>query len=470
MNVVKKDCIEWYLEDDRLLSILDAGFPSDERRPFWVREYDGRKAFIKLFREKGVMGALRNALSARGQREFNIGLRLRELAIPTPRPLGYGKGRMCSASIQEWKDGKDFYTLFCESTNRSQLLHTLSSLLITLKRKGVRHNDLHLRNIIVSHGIAHIIDLHKTSIKRTFTLSDELTNMCHALFSIYPDMTEPERALFFQPYGDMAIRPLAEARLTRMRSDWAHRKKKRAFSTTSLLQANGSVVRIKGTAEEGGHFVDNIKRDKKTEVERYSSHIRKVYRNRRKLKSAWENHVALEYMELAVTPRAYYVKRPSLGARGFIAMEDLGQKGEDLSRFLDSHYLEIAQSKETGHFIERFSSFLLLLLRREISHKDLKTSNIFVLRDGSFRLLDIEDIRFEGIRRDFLNDMMVQLNKSVPKRVRMSHRLRFFSRVTAGLSLSRPERKALLRSIRQESLRDDIVYVGVSGTVRETWT
>jgi tRNA A-37 threonylcarbamoyl transferase component Bud32 len=470
MNVVKKDCIEWHLEDDRLRAILDPGLLSNERRPFWVREYDGKKAFIKLFREKGVIGALRNLLAARGQREFNIGLGLQRLSIPTPQPLGYGKGRMCSASIQEWKEGKDFFTAFCESTDRSQLLRTLSSLLTALKRQKVRHNDLHLRNIIVSHEIPHIIDLHKTAIKRTFTRSDELTNMCHTLFSIYADMTEEEKVLFFGLYGDAAIRPLAEANLTRMRRDWAYRKRERAFRTTSLLQANGSVVRIKGAVQEDdGHFIEHIKQDKKTQVERYSNHIRKVYRNRRRLKSAWENHVALEYMELAVTPRPFYVRKASLGRRGFIAMEDLERKGEDLSRFLDANYSELVLSGKMAHFIQRFSSFLLLLIKREIRHKDLKTSNIFILRDGSFRLLDIEDIRFEGLRRDFLGDMMAQLNKSVPKRVRMTHRLRFFSRVTKGVSLPRAERKALLRSVREESLRDDIVYVGVSGTVRETW-
>jgi tRNA A-37 threonylcarbamoyl transferase component Bud32 len=196
-----------------------------------------------------------------------------------------------------------------------------------------------------------------------------------------------------------------------------------------------------------------------------------VYRNRRRLRRAWENHLTLEYMELAVAPRVFCVRKPSFGKNGFIAMEDLGQKGEDLSRFLDGNYMKLALSGEMEHFVERFSSFLLLLFKREITHKDLKTSNIFVLRDGSFRLLDIEDTQFEGLRGDSLRDALVQLNKSVPKMVRIGYRLRFLSRVAKGLSLSRPERKALLRSVREESLRDEIVYVGASGTtMRETWT
>jgi hypothetical protein len=471
MNVIERNGIEWRLDDQRLVEALDTPLLSGDRRPLWIRDYGGGKAFIKLFREKGLIGALRNWISPRGQKEYETALRLRGLAISTPRPLGYGKGRMCSASIQEWKEGKDFLTLFGQTPDRSQLLQMLASLHTTLKKEGVRHNDLHLRNIIVCLGVAHVVDLHKTAIKRFFSLSDELNNMCHSLFSIYPDMTEEEKTAFFAFYGNTDIRTGAETELTRLRADWAWRKKKRAFKSTSLLQADGLTVRIKEVGEARDcHFVESVKKDRKTQVERYSDHVRKVYRNRRRLKRAWANHVALEYMELEIGPKPFYVRKASLGRSGFVAMEDLERKGEDLSRFIAANYGRLSMSGEIKPFVDRFASFLLLLFKWQITHKDLKTSNIYYLWDGSFRLLDIEDICFDAFRGDYLKDALVQLNKSVPKIVRTDDRLRFLSRLSKGLSLPRSERKALLRSVREESLRDDIVYVGPSGTVRETWT
>lgn len=471
MKIIRKNGIEWHLEDERLITLLDTCAPSAERRPFWVRDYGKKKVFVKLFREKGVIGFIRNRLLPRGKKEYDTARRLRELSLPAPLPLGYGLGNMCSYSIQEWQEGKNFLALFHDSADRRSLLRMLSLLLVRLKKRRVLHNDLHLRNIIVSGQETYVVDLHKTRMKQSFGLSHQLRDMCYALFSIYPYMTEQEKLLFFEDYGQPAIRSATEAELSRRRIDWARRKKRRAFKPTSVLQADGGYVRVKTAPDiEGSPFVGFIKQDKKTQVEQYENHIRKIYRNRRRLKAAWRNHVTLEYLELPIAPRAFLVKRPTLLKRGFVAMEDLGAKGEDLSRFLAGRYAQMVASGRIKSFLDLFARFLLLLYKWEITHRDLKTSNIFVMQDWSFRVLDLEDIRFEGLRGDFLKNALVQLNKSIPKMVSVRHRLRFLSRVSQGLSLSRPERKALLRSVREESLRDEIVYIGLSGTVRESWT
>jgi serine/threonine protein kinase len=471
MKTVRKSGIEWHLEDERLIGLLDGCVPSADRRPFWVRDCGQKKVFIKLFKEKGVIGFIRNVLLPRGKKEYDMARRLRELSIPTPVPLGYGLGSMCSYSVQEWQEGKSFLALFHDTADRRALLYMLSQLLIHLKKERILHRDLHLGNIIVSAEETYVVDLHKTRMKRTFSLSDELRDMCYALFSIYPYMTEQDKLLFFEDYGQPAIRSAAETELTRRRIDWARRKKKRAFKSTSILQAHGPYVRAKATPDiEDSPFIGFIKQDKKTQVEQYGNHIRKIYRNRRRLKAAWRNHVTLEYLELPIAPKAFLVKRPSLLKKGFVAMEDLGPKGEDLSRFLAGEYAQLVASRRAKSFLDLFARFLLLLYKWEITHRDLKTSNIFVMQDWSFRVLDLEDIRFEGLRGDFLKNALVQLNKSIPKIVRVEHRLRFLSRLSTGLSLSRLERKALLKSVREESLRDEIVYVGLSGTVRESWT
>jgi tRNA A-37 threonylcarbamoyl transferase component Bud32 len=449
MYAVRKDGIDWHLEDQASERLLEPEFLAEGRRPCWTREYGNQVAFIKLFREKGVIGAIRNRLWPRGEKECRTASRLRDLSIPTPRPLGFGKGRMCSFSIQEWVDGTDFLTLFQQfPEKRIDLLRLLTSILLKLKKGMVRHNDLHLRNILVStDNVPFVIDLHKSKVKRRFTPSDELANVGQALHPIYHEMAEEEKVVFFALYGDPALRVAAEREILRLRNNWVRSKHKRAFKTTSVLLAEGDRVAVRAAATRAEDaLIECLKDGAKTRVERHSDHIRKIYRNRRRLKKAWRNHVALEYMGISVAPKPYYVQRAFLTGKSFVAMEDMGPKGEVLSRYLEGSYGTMTSS-EARQFMERFSLFLLSLFTRSIAHRDLKPSNIFVLRDGGFRLLDVEDILFQPITPDRLKRMLSQLNELVPGTVGASDRIRFLIAVSRGLPFLTDGARALARFI-----------------------
>jgi hypothetical protein len=222
--------------------------------------------------------------------------------------------------------------------------------------------------------------------------------------------------------------------------------------------------------EATGQFVQNLKQDRKTQVDRFSDHVRKTYRNERRLTKAWKNHVALEYAGLSVVPRPFYVKTARFRSRGFVAMEDLGSRGEEISRFIDRNYDGMSDG-DVRRFIGRFSTFLVSLLRRGIAHRDMKATNVFILDDGTFRLLDVEDILFESpVGTDRLATMFVQLNKSVPRRISDGYRLRFLSTVAQGGGLTKDERRGLLKQVRERSLADVVAYAGVSGLVTEKWS
>ncbi len=81
---------------------------------------------------------------------------------------------------------------------------------------------------------------------------------------------------------------------------------------------------------------------------------------------------------------------------GSITMEDLHGKGQELDRYLDGTY-DVMDAHEKRQFIEKFSGFLLMITRKKIVHKDMKACNVFVLHDGGFMLLDVEDIRFRAL-------------------------------------------------------------------------
>ncbi len=242
-------------------------------------------------------------------------------------------------------------------------------------------------------------------------------------------------------------------------------KRRRAFSTTSKLLKEGDRIYIRGRQTYGqGGFTTQIKKDKKVRVERHTDHIRKIYRNRSRLIKAWGNHVILEYLDSAIVPRPFFVETRPLGKYGFIAMEDLGAGGEELDRFLDRVYDRMEQTARR-HFIDTFSQFLIETAKKGIFQRDFKACNIFVLEDG-FRLLDVEDIQFTVPTRDDMARMFVQLNLSVPERISVTDRLRFYVKMARPFSL---QRKELLAEIVKRSSGGEIVYEGVAGLKRESW-
>ena len=173
------------------------------------------------------------------------------------------------------------------------------------------HNDLHLNNVLVYNGALYLIDLHKMAIKRHFGIEDEVSNLSHAITMVYEDMTEEEKTLFFSRYGAENMRTAVEKEIRRLWERWIRKKQERAFANTSKISVRGDRVYITGAETiADGEPIQLIKKDRKTTIERYGDHLRKIYRNRRRLRKAWKNHVTLKYLDLSVTPEPYYVRVP----------------------------------------------------------------------------------------------------------------------------------------------------------------
>ena len=364
--------------------------------------------FVKFFLERGIAGFVRNRLMPRGRKDTTSESASSRASIATPRPLGYGKGGerlLRHPGVDRGRTLKDAF----ERPPKERRSSTPWACFKSLAEARVRHNDLHLDNVFFSGGTLYLIDLHKAEIRGTWSRDDAAANLGQALSMVYKNMTEEQRARFFEDAGRPDVRNAVEAALKAQWGAWVESKKRRAFSNTSKLAVRGRRVYVRGREKEGqGAFTTLLKQDKKVRVERHADHIRKIYGRRHKLKRAWENWVALEYVTGDVVPRPFYVEKASLFGCGFIAMEDLCGQGEELDRFLDRHY----DAMETGRrraFIGSLALFLGRLLDTGIVQKDLKACNVFVI-DSGFRLLDVEDIGFYAPTDADILAMLVQLN------------------------------------------------------------
>jgi tRNA A-37 threonylcarbamoyl transferase component Bud32 len=467
VKFIKVHGIKWFLKDNGLVEFVK-NFSHDEgtKRGHFVLEHAGKKIFIKFFKEKGFYGFVRNRVSPRGKKEFYLAGKLISLSIPTPEPLGYGVSDTGSYVMQEWVDGSTFLDMYGAGDQKTMLLLKLADFLNELKQRHIRHNDLHLNNIIYKSGTLYLVDLHKMQIKNTFSSGDEISNLAHSITMVYQDLTEKEKDAFFQRYGNKSINEPLESELKRLRQRWIRKKMERAFDDTSTMITNGNYVYVAGFETYGkGALRSVIKEDKKVKIERYSNHIRKIYRNKRRLNRAWKNHIALTYLNLRITPRAFFVKKPFLAEKGFIAMEDLAGKGEELDRYLDREYDRLSVYGRKI-FIDKLSAFFIHAVKQWVIHRDMKACNIFVLENGGFILLDVEDIVFKEMDVESLKRMLIQLNTTIPKRIPTGDRIRFFLKLSVSLKM---KNKALFRRIIEESLKSEIVYEGVAGLKVEHW-
>lgn len=465
MKKIKIKDIDWYIEEEAIKDALKdtlsrTGSNARERRGYKVIKLNDKTYFLKSFNERGVTGFFRRLFYPRGKKEYLMGKALLSLSVLTPEPLGYGVSKDGSFVLERYISGKNFLELFYNSENKKELISQLAVLLRNLTLHKIRHNDLHLNNILVEDGKLYIIDLHKMEIKRHFSLSDEASNISHCLAMIYKDLSEDEKEEFFSCYGTEGVREIVEAAINDMRKKWIEKKKKRAFEETSIVKREKDIFYIKGTRwQKGDSLLESIKKDKKVEVYRYADHIRKFYRDKRRLKRAWEAYVVLSYMSFKVTPEVFFLKLPGPIRAGFIAMEDLKGTGQELDRFLDRFYRQM-ELKERAVFIEKLSNFLRHLFERNIFHKDFKACNIFVRESDGFLLLDMEDIVFKSIEEKDLIKVFLQLNTTIPKYIRNTDRLRFFLKIIDGYNINRKE---MAIRIGKASLDMDIVYEGVNG-------
>jgi tRNA A-37 threonylcarbamoyl transferase component Bud32 len=468
MQRVRKNNIRWFLDDCAGLAAMVGAIVEgeDSRRSYSILECGEKKAFVKFFLERGAIGWLRNRLNPRGRKEYALAKRLLSETVATPAPMGYGIGKGGSFIIEELIEGETLKSAFDGAARKEPLVDALALFLRRLSARGVRHNDLHLDNVLVKGETLYLIDLHKACIKKGgFTRKDEVKNLTQGLTMIYGEMTEAARRRFFEGYGRPGLRPAVEASLRSQWKAWIDSKKKRAFSTTSKLVARGRRVYVRGREQEArGAFRELIKKDRKVRVERYGDHIRKVYARKRRLVRAWETWAALQYVGLEIAPRPFFVEKPFMPGGGYVAMEDLAGQGEELDRFLDRNYDAMDLHRRRA-FIDGFARFLARLLKMGIVQKDLKGCNVFVL-DGAFRLLDVEDIAFFTPGEKDLKALLAQLNNSLPARIAAADRIRFFLKLTRSFPF---DLKRLFRQAAAVCAAEEIVYEGAYGLKRESW-
>lgn len=140
-------------------------------------DWCGRKVVIKRYNPKGLLHSLRHTLKrSRARRGWLNAHRLRQLCIPTPKPLGFVEeyaGILLKRSwlITELAPGPKLRDYLADptltKTQKTTVIEQVFAILAQLEENRITHGDLKHVNLIITPNGATLIDLDSVKIHRT---------------------------------------------------------------------------------------------------------------------------------------------------------------------------------------------------------------------------------------------------------------------------------------------------------------
>ncbi|HMK33838.1 MAG TPA: lipopolysaccharide kinase InaA family protein [Desulfomonilaceae bacterium] len=183
-------------------------------------------------------------------------------------------------------------------------------------------------------------------------------------------------------------------------------------------------------------------------------------------------------------------KKCGLTESEWVIMEVIPEALE-MDRYLTKKMTTPWSSEEKRGVARMFGRFMGSLHATGIFHSDLKTCNILVSEDHRisggndphprnsgdsgyqavrFFLLDYDDVRFcRDVSRKHRVKNLIQLFLSVPVSIGAVQRLRFLSEYALHSGIGMKQRRALAVEVLDACRGKHILYVGLSGDVREKW-
>jgi len=477
---------------------------------------NGRRVFFKRDITKGWLESLKYVLlPTKARKEWFVAYQLQKRNLNIPQPFGWME-KVCWGFVKESyylseAIGSGVSLVEDPSILRESLwMDELTKMVRKIHNTGLFHKDLHAGNFLWDGQSLFITDLHRAKIVRTLSLNQRLWNLSQLFHSLRTIWEDSDRLRFIEKYFEGNHFDLQKKRelLQKIHSlmdrlqkrQWRSRTKRCLMESTEFLilkergihyyhRRDFSLDQIRRALED--HL--EVIRERPSELKKLSQEViisllndkgNRVCVKQFRYPHFWKRFK--EHFRRSKGLRAW-IAGNGLRARGFPSLKPLGlvEKrdwlGLDVGFFLmetleidlemDRYILEeFKDFWKKRLFIKTFAKWLSDFHKMNLYHKDMKTCNILVSRNGeiwNFRLLDLEDVlldeRVDEIKlfRNFL-----QLNTSTPKIMTRTDRFRFF-REYLSLNPIIKNQKGFLRQLIEESRRRGLVYVSPQGVVIE---
>ena len=475
-----------------------------------------QRFFLKRDKTKGWIESLKYAfLPSKARKEWFVAHQLQKKNVNIPKPLGWME-RIHRGFVQEsyyLSEALGSGVSLIEESAKLGDHFPLNELVTTIKKfhdAGLFHKDLHAGNFLWDGQSLFLTDLHRSKILRNLSLRQRLWNLSLLFHSLRSVWGEKERSRFMEAYFGGESFCLREKKeylekvhlwMDRLQKrQWRSRTKRclrestefsilkergihyyhrRDFPVDHLKKMIGEHLRLgkenpSALVKQSSEIFVSILNDGKNRIcvkqLRYPHPLNSFKEHFRRSKGmrAWIAGNGLKARGvLTLKPLGLAEKRDWLGLKeSFFFMEVL-EGAQELDRYI-FHNLE--NLKEKRLFIKVFAQWLSHYHDKDLYHRDMKTCNILVSKDGetlNFHLLDLEDVRLnKKVREGDLFKIFLQLNTSTPKIITTMDRFRFLRNYLDLHPIIR-NKKVFIRRLIGESKRRGLVYVSPQGVVIE---
>jgi tRNA A-37 threonylcarbamoyl transferase component Bud32 len=475
-----------------------------------------QRIFLKRDKTKDWIESLKYFfLPSKARKEWFVAHELQKRNLNIPRPLGWLE-KVHRGFVQE-----SYYLSEAIGSGVSLIeepakfedhfpLIELATMIKKFHDAGLFHRDLHAGNFLWNGQSFFLTDLHRAKILRALSLNKRLWNLSLLFHSLRSAWGEKERSRFMEAYFGAESFSLREKEEYLQKVHlWMDRLKKRQWKsrTKRCLKESTefSIEKEKGIScyyrrDFPPHVLKKVVEEhirlrmekpstltkdspnvtisileegsKKLSVKQYRpvtiwDGFRENFRRSKGLK-AWIAGNGLRVRGIpSLKPLGLMEKRNWFGLKESFFLMEVKEAGLELDRFILGN---LGGYKERRIFVKAFAQWLSQYHQMELYHRDMKTCNILVSKDGKtwgFYLLDLEDVRLDRkVREEELFKNFLQLNTSTPKIITTTDRFRFFREYLSGNTVV-SNQKIFLGNLIAESKRRDLVYVAPWGVVTE---
>jgi tRNA A-37 threonylcarbamoyl transferase component Bud32 len=418
-------------------SVLDGAFPSETVKESSIRVVrrvappDGRPLYLKLFRERGVGAAVRRLVADRAAREYAVLDHLRRAGVSAAEPVACGTRDGASFLLTREIPGAEILKdrlVRSDRAGRAGLLESLGRVVRAVHDAGVRHDDLHLGNVLVSDAKLFLVDVHRAAIRPGLTRAERVKGLGFLLHALHTLASSGDQLRFLRSYwGERPSKALMldlRRAFRAARERYAEDRAGRCLASgREFEKAGGMILRRPLPAAAAKRLFQAAPLREVKSVGRRRLWLAapdRFVREGPRARRIWRNAHAFAARHVA-TPRLWALSGSKI----------LGEWRADAAPLND--YVNRPWSpNEKRAFREALALFVRGMHRAGVHHGDLKANNILVGPGPEFFVIDLDRAEFfaEVPLERRLSDL-AQLNAALGAPVTPGDRLAFY-RIYAG--------------------------------------